>query len=107
MVRTRKGSQGAVNDRPRGTPTGLASSSGRVAAGLVAWADSASAVAGIGGLGYLPDWRLIAAGERMVDVQPKLCSPVRLLSSESASKTTPTMSCPRAVAALPRLCSRS
>src|SRR5260221_11612874 len=48
------------------------------------------AVEGAGGLGHLLAQQLLAAGERVLDVQPKLGSRVRLLSSASQARTTRT-----------------
>jgi transposase len=41
------------------------------------------------GLGYLLAQQLVAAGERVVDVQPKLAARVRLLATESTNKNDP------------------
>jgi transposase len=74
------------------------------AADLVTWAASwperTWAVEGAGGLGHLLDWELVAAGERVLDVQPKLGPRVRLLSSGSANKNDPNDALSVAVAAL-------
>ncbi len=43
---------------------------------MAAWA-----VEGAGGVGYLLAQQLVAAGERVVDVQPKLAARVRLLAT--------------------------
>ena len=43
-----------------------------------AWPERARAVEGIGGLGHLLAQQLVAAGERVPDVQPKLAARVRL-----------------------------
>ena len=42
-----------------------------------------------GGLGYLLAQQLVAAGERVLDVQPKLAARVRLLATESTNKNDP------------------
>src|SRR5205807_3641155 len=39
------------------------------------------------GLGYLLAQQLVAAGERVLDVQPKLAARVRVLATESSEKT--------------------
>jgi transposase len=39
-------------------------------------------VEGAGGLGHLLAQQLVAAGERVLDVQPKLAARVRLLADE-------------------------
>jgi hypothetical protein len=45
-----------------------------------AWPERTWAVEGVGGLGHLLDWQLLSAGERVLDVQPKLGARVRLLA---------------------------
>ena len=47
-------------------------------AGSVAWPERAWAVEGAGGLGRMLARQLVAAGERVLDVQPKLAARVRL-----------------------------
>ncbi len=37
-----------------------------------AWPERTWAVEGAGGLGHLLDWQLLSAGERVLDVQPRL-----------------------------------
>lgn len=64
------------------------------------WPDRTWAVEGAGGLGHLLDWQLVAAGEKVLDIQPKLGSRVRLLSSGSANKNDPNDAFSVAVAAL-------
>ena len=44
------------------------------------WPERAWAVEGAGGLGHLLAQQLVAAGERVLDVQPKLAARVRLLA---------------------------
>jgi transposase len=74
------------------------------AAKLVEWAadwpERMWAVEGAGGLGHLLAQQLLAAGEHVVDVQPKLGSRVRLLSSGSSNKTDPNDARSVAIAAL-------
>ena len=57
---------------------------------LLAWAASFPertwAIENATGLGYLLAQQLVAAGERVVDVQPKLAARVRLLATESTNK---------------------
>jgi transposase len=65
-----------------------------------AWPERTWAVEGAGGLGHLLAQELAAAGERVLDVQPKLGSRVRLLSSGSANKNDPNDALSVAVAAL-------
>jgi transposase len=54
-----------------------------------AWPQRSWAVEGGGGLGHLLDWQLVAAGERVLDVQPKLAARVRLLADEAVNKNDP------------------
>jgi transposase len=54
-----------------------------------AWPERAWAVEGAGGLGRLLAQQLVAAGERVLDVQPKLAARVRLLASEAVNKNDP------------------
>src|SRR5215211_5645636 len=60
---------------------------------LLAWAeafpDRAWAIENATGLGYLVAQQLVAAGERVLDVQPKLAARVRLLDTESVNKNDP------------------
>jgi hypothetical protein len=65
-----------------------------------AWPDRAWAVEGAGGLGHLLAQQLVAAGERVLDIQPKLGSRVRLLSSGRANKNDPNDALSVAVAGL-------
>lgn len=58
------------------------------------------AVEGAGGLGHLLAQQLLAAGERVLDVQPKLGSRVRLLSSGKSGKNDPNDARSVAIAAL-------
>jgi hypothetical protein len=53
----------------------------------VSWPDRAWAVEGASGLGHLLAQQLVAAGEQVLDVQPKLGSRVRLLASGNTNKT--------------------
>ena len=48
----------------------------------------------------LLDWQLVAAGERVLDVQPKLAARVRLLATESTNKNDPHDALAVAIAAL-------
>jgi hypothetical protein len=61
--------------------------------GLLRWAAQFEqrmwAVEGAGGIGYLLAQQLVSAGERVVDVQPKLAARVRLLATESTNKNDP------------------
>jgi transposase len=71
---------------------------------LVAWArrwpDRTWAVENAGGLGYLLAQQLIAAGERVQDVPPKLAARVRLLNSGDTNKNDPNDARSVAIAAL-------
>jgi transposase len=65
-----------------------------------AWPERTWAVEGAGGLGRLLAQQLIAAGERVLDVQPKLASRVRLLQAGDTNKNDPNDALSVAVAAL-------
>jgi transposase len=65
-----------------------------------AWPDRIWAVEGAPGLGRLLAWQLIAAGERVLDVRPKLAARVRLLHTENTGKSDPNDALSVAVAAL-------
>src|SRR6516162_11735143 len=71
---------------------------------LVAWAagwpERAWAVEGAAGLGHLLAQQLVAAGERVVDVPPKLAARVRLLEAGDTNKNDPNDALSVAVAAL-------
>ena len=55
---------------------------------------------GAGGLGHLLDWQLLAAGERVLDVPPKLGARVRLLAAGDTNKNDPNDARSVAIAAL-------
>jgi len=65
-----------------------------------AWPERTWAVEGAGGLGHLLAQQLIAAGERVLDVQPKLAARVRLLAAGDVNKNDPNDARSVAVAAL-------
>ena len=65
-----------------------------------AWAERTWAVEGAGGLGHLLAQQLVAAGERVLDVQPKLAARVRLLQAGDTNKNDPNDALSVAVAAL-------
>ena len=65
-----------------------------------AWPDRTWAVEGAGGLGHLLAQQLVAAGERVLDVQPKLAARVRLLAAGDVNKNDPNDARSVAVAAL-------
>jgi transposase len=65
-----------------------------------AWPQRTWAVEGAGGLGHLLAQQLAAAGERVLDVPPKLAARVRLLATGNISKNDPNDARSVAVAAL-------
>jgi len=71
---------------------------------LLGWAEAFPertwAIENATGLGYLLAQQLVAAGERVVDVQPKLAARVRLLATEATNKNDPHDARSVAVAAL-------
>ncbi|HCU96440.1 MAG TPA: IS110 family transposase [Actinobacteria bacterium] len=101
-----KGSHTAVVISPAEEPLGelRVRASGAQAQKLVAWAaawpERTWAVEGAGGLGHLLAQQLVAAGERVLDVQPKLASRVRLLQAGDTNKNDPNDALSVAVAAL-------
>ena len=60
-----------------------------------AWPDRTWAVEGARGLGHLLAQQLLAGGERVVDVQPKLAARVRLLNTGAVNKNGHRMLRPR------------
>jgi transposase len=64
------------------------------------WPHRTWAVEGAAGLGYLLAQQLVAAGETVVDVQPKLAARVRLLATGSTNKNDPNDARSVAIAAL-------
>jgi transposase len=77
-----------------------ASQAERLVAWAAAWADRTWAVEGAGGLGHLLAQQLVVAGERVLDVQPKLAARVRLLASGATDKNDPNDARSVAIAAL-------
>jgi transposase len=65
-----------------------------------AWPERTWAVEGASGLGHLLARQLVAAGERVLDVQPKLGARVRLLASGDTNKNDPNDARSVAIAAL-------
>jgi len=65
-----------------------------------AWPERAWAVEGAGGLGHLLAQQLLSAGERVLDVPPKLAARVRLLATGNINKNDPDDARSVAVAAL-------
>ena len=72
----------------------------RLLAWAQAWPQRTWAVEGAGGVGHLLGQQLLAAGERVLDVPPKLAARVRLLESGNTSKNDPNDARSVAVAAL-------
>jgi len=77
-----------------------ASQAQRLVAWAAAWPERTWAVEGAGGLGHLLAQQLVAAGERVLDVQPKLGARVRLLATGASNKNDPNDALSVAVAAL-------
>jgi transposase len=82
---------------------GVCSGAGQVER-LLVWAGSLAerswAVEGAGGLGYVLAQPLVAAGEQVVDVQPKLAARVGLLATGATNKNDPNDARSVAIAAL-------
>ena len=72
----------------------------RLLAWAAAWPQRTWAVEGAAGLGHLLAQQLVAAGERVLDVQPKLGARVRLLASGDTNKNDPNDARSVAIAAL-------
>jgi transposase len=72
----------------------------RLVAWAAAWPRRTWAVEGAGGLGHLLAQQLLAAGERVLDVPPKLGARVRLLATGDVNKNDPNDARSVAVAAL-------
>jgi hypothetical protein len=77
-----------------------ASQTERLLAWAQAWPQRTWAVEGAGGVGHLLAQQLLAAGERVLDVPPKLAARVRLLESGNTNKNDPNDARSVAVAAL-------
>jgi hypothetical protein len=90
-----KGSHTAAAIGPAEEPLGQvrvgasASQAEQSAAWAGAWPDRAWAVEGATGLGSLLAQQLVAAGERVLDVQPKLAARVRLLGGREHEQERP------------------
>jgi transposase len=65
-----------------------AAQAGRLLAWAAAWPERTWAIEGAGGVGHLLAQQLLAAGERVLDVAPKLGARVRLLAARNTNKTT-------------------
>ncbi len=72
----------------------------QLVAWAAAWPERTWAVEGAPGLGRLLGQQLVAAGERVLDVQPKLAARVRLLHTGNTGKSDPNDALSVAVAAL-------
>ena len=72
----------------------------RLVAWAAAWPERTWAVEGAGGLGHMLAQQLAAAGELVLDVQPKLGARVRLLAAGDTNKNDPNDARPVAIAAL-------
>src|SRR5258708_13643871 len=79
---------------------GAGAQAGKVVEWGAGWPDRTWAVEGAAGLGRLLAQQLVAAGERVLDVQPKLASRVRLLQAGDTNKNDPNDALSVAVAAL-------
>ena len=77
-----------------------AAQAGRLVAWAAGWPERTWAVEGAGGLGYLLAQQLVAAGEQVLDVQPKLGARVRLLATGATNKNDPSDARSVAIAAL-------
>src|SRR5271170_4740289 len=101
-----KGSHTAVVISPAEEPLGeirvraSAAQAGKLAEWAAAWPERTWAVEGAAGLGRLLAQQLVAAGERVLDVQPKLASRVRLLQAGDTNKNDPDDALSVAIAAL-------
>jgi transposase len=72
----------------------------RLLAWAAAWPERTWAIEGAAGLGHLLAQQLLALGERVLDVQPKLGARVRLLAAGAVNKNDPNDARSVAVAAL-------
>ena len=72
----------------------------RLLAWAAPWPERAWAIEGADGVGHLLAQQLLAAGERVLDVQPKLSARVRLLAAGATNKNDPNDARSVAVAAL-------
>jgi transposase len=101
-----KGSHTAVVISPAEEPLGelrvraSAGQAGKLIGWAAAWPERTWAVEGAAGLGRLLAQQLVAAGEQVLDVQPKLASRVRLLQAGDTNKNDPNDALSVAVAAL-------
>ena len=72
----------------------------KLVAWAAAWPERTWAVEGAGGVGHLLAQQLLAAGERVLDVPPKLAARVRLLQAGDTNKNDPNDALSVAIAAL-------
>ena len=72
----------------------------RLVAWAAPWPERTWAIEGATGLGYLLAQQLVAAGEHVLDIQPKLGARVRLLATGATNKNDPNDARSVAVAAL-------
>jgi hypothetical protein len=77
-----------------------AAQAGRLRGWAAAWPERTWAAEGADGTGHLLAQQLLAAGERVLDVQPKLSARVRLLAAGDTNKNDPNDARSVAVAAL-------
>jgi transposase len=94
----------AVDDRERSLAELRVRSGPKQLERLMRWSEQLTertwAVENATGLGYLLAQQLVATGERVLDVQPKLAARVRLLATESTNKNDPHDALSVAIAAL-------
>jgi len=101
-----KGSHTAVAVGPAEEPLGrlrvgaCGAQADKLLAWAAAWPERAWAVEGAAGLGHLLAQQLVAAGEAVLDVQPKLAARVRLLEAGNTNKNDANDARSVAVAAL-------
>jgi len=101
-----KGSHTAVAIGAAGEPLGevrvraCPAQAGRLVTWAAAWPERTWAVEGAAGLGHLLARQLVAAGERVVDGQPRLAARVRLLEAGDTNKNDPSDALSVAIAAL-------
>ena len=101
-----KASHTAVAIDPAEVPLGqlqvraCAAQAERLLAWAQAWPQRTWAVEGAGGLGHLLAQQLLSAGERVLDVPPKLAARARLLAAGNTGKNDPNDARSVAVAAL-------
>jgi len=90
-----KGSHTAVAISAADEPLGdlrvraSAAQAGQLIAWAASWPERTWVVEGAGGLGHLLAQHLVAAGEQVLDVAPKLAARVRLLQAGDTNKNDP------------------